>query len=62
MTRFEEACECPFQMAVMVCFCIVTYIEQNSEYNLSKEELKFFIEENYEIIEEWLMEESKTNE
>ena len=62
MTRFEEACECPFQMAVMVCFCIAAYIEQNSGYNLSKEELKFFIEENCEIIEEWLMEESKTND
>ena len=62
MTRFEEACECPFQMAVMVCFCIAAYIEQNSETEMSKEELKNFIEKNYEVVEEWLMGESKTNE
>ena len=62
MTRFEEACERPFQMAVMVCFCIAAYIEQNSGIEISKKELKNFIEKNYEVVEEWLMEESKTNE
>lgn len=62
MTRFEEACECPFHMAVMVCFCIAAYIEQNSGIEIFKKELRNFIEKNYEVIEEWLMEESKTNE
>ena len=62
MTRFEEACECPFQMAVMVCFCIAAYIEQSSETKMSKEELRNFIEKNYEVVEEWLMEESKIND
>ena len=62
MTRFEEACECPFQMAVMICFCIAGYIEQSSGIEISKKELGNFIEENYEVVEEWLMEESKTND
>ena len=62
MTRFEEACECPFQMAVMVCFCIAAYIEQSSGIEISKKELGNFIEKNYEVVEEWLMEKSKTNE
>ena len=62
MTRFEEACECPFQMAIMICFCIAGYMEQSSETEMSKEELKNFIEKNYEVVEEWLMEESKTND
>ena len=62
MTRFEEACECPFQMAIMVCFCIAAYIEQSSGSEISKKELSNFIEKNYEGVEEWLMEKSKTNE
>lgn len=62
MTRFEEACEHPFKMAVMICFCIAGYIEHSSGIEISKKELRNFIEENYEGVEEWLMEESKTNE
>ena len=62
MTRFEEACECPLQMALKVCLCIAAYIEQNSGIEISKKELRNFIEKNYEVIEEWLMEESKTND
>lgn len=42
MTRFEEACKCPFQMAVMICFCIAAYIEQNSEIEISKKRIKEF--------------------
>ena len=38
------------------------YINKVSKTKISKKELRNFIEKNYEVIEEWLMEESKTNE
>ena len=49
-------------MAVMICFCIAGYIEQSSGIEISKKELENFIENNYEVVEEWLMGESKTME
>ena len=57
MTRFEEAKQSEFDMALMVAFCIAGYLEQYDNFKFPDDELKTFLERTYPDIEKWLMEE-----
>ena len=61
MTHFEEAKQSPASMAIMIGFCIATFVEQ-SGYKFKDKEMTTFILENSMAIEEWLNEESQVEE
>lgn len=63
MTRFEEATQSPFNMAVCIAFCIAGYLEESGIHNFSdNNELIQFMTETSTDISEWLNEESEDNE
>lgn len=54
MTRFDEASLNPWNMSIMVAFCIAGYLEQSGIKTFSDDELKEFMSEIGTDIEEWL--------
>ena len=60
MTRFEEACQSEFNMALAVAFCIAGFLEQYDDFTFDDDELTEFLEKIYPDIEEWLKEETET--
>lgn len=60
MTRFEEACQSEFNMALTVAFCIAGYLEQYDDFAFDDDKLTEFLEKTYPDIEEWLKEETQT--
>lgn len=60
MTRYEEACQSEFNMALTVAFCIAGYLEQYDDFAFGDDKLTEFLEKTYPDIEEWLKEETQT--
>ena len=58
MTRFEKACESPSEMAVMVAFCILTYVNAD-EIRIPDEEYHKFMETTSEDVQRWLMQDAR---
>lgn len=55
MTRYEKARENPREMSIMTAFCIAAYLRRLGYRELDDEEnLKGFMYETSEDIEEWL--------
>lgn len=60
MTRFEEAKQSPYDMAVCIAFCIAGYLEGIGYREfVNQNELIQFMTETSEDIVEWLIEESE---
>lgn len=62
MTIYESSAKSPQSMAVMVAFFIAFYLEQHKIVSFTTDELKQFIDDLSEDIEESLMKESTQNE
>lgn len=60
MTRFEEAKQSPYDMAVCIAFCIAAYLEGSDfRYFADNNELIHFMTETSTDIVEWLTEENE---
>lgn len=58
MTRFEEAVQCPTDMAICIAFCIAGYLDQSGIHDFSdNNELIQFMTEISIDIEKWLLNE-----
>lgn len=54
MTRFEFAKQDAFNMSIIIAFCIAGFLEQAGIDSFTNDELKDFMNEQADIIEEWL--------
>ena len=50
MTRFEEACQSEFDMALTVAFCIAGYLEQYDDFAFGDDKLTEFLEKHIQIL------------
>ena len=57
MTRFEEAKQSPYDMAVCIAFCIAAYLDESDFHDFSddNELIQFMTEMSTDIVE-WLTE------